>query len=197
MFDIQKFAGGGFLAEISGPMWYYLTTTGSLAAVWGAAYLPDGTTVTADAEESLNWINAATEENLPNGFTIVIDGAYTTDTQTSPSVVELTLVEGKTVGDVVVTGTGASGLTLTIDGTNYTVNSSGKLEAPAAGEVLSVSVINTTKRSNNKLVSKTINYINPDAADSDVVTFMAALNSLSDNATVKGGLVVVEKRSIG
>ena len=77
------------------------------------------------------------------------------------------------------------------------MNSSGKLEAPAAGEVLSVSVINTTKRSNNKLVSKTINYINPDAADSDVVTFMAALNSLSDNATVKGGLVVVEKRSIG
>ena len=197
MFDIQKFAGGGNYVEISGPMWYYLTTTGSLAAVWGAAYLPDGTTIEADANESMHWINATTEEDLPNGFTIVINGAYTTDTQTSPSVVELTLVEDKTVGDVVVTGTGASGLTLTIDGTNYTVNSSGKLEAPAAGEVLSVSVINTTKRSNNKLVSKTINYINPDAADSDVVTFMAALNSLSDNATVKGGLVVVEKRSIG
>ena len=129
MFDIQKFAGGGDYVDISGPMWYYLTRAGIVDNAWGAAYLPDGTTVTADASESMHWINATTEEDLPNGFTIVIDGAYTADAQTSPSVVELTLAEGKTVGDVVVTGTGASGLTLTIDGGEYEVGSNSKLVA--------------------------------------------------------------------
>lgn len=196
MFDIQKFAGGGNYEEISGPMWYYLTRAGNVYNSWGAAYLPDGTTVTADANESMHWINATAKEELQNGFTIVIDGAYTTDAQTSPSVVELTLVEGKTVGDVVVTGTGASGLTLTISGTAYAVGQNGKL-VEVQNAVVETSVISRTQRQDGKVVSKNYTFINPNASDVDIAAAINALNGLTTHATISGGMLRVNKTVIG
>lgn len=148
---------------ITGNAWYALasdnTTWGWLAAnstTQSAGYLDDG-----DSNVTV-WI---THINSING---------------SPNAASGVLAAGKTINEVKVTGSNASALTLTIGGVKYRVDISGELAALPA---VSTKIINRTRRAGSKIKSSQIGYVNPDATDDQLATFMNALNGLSDNAS--------------
>ena len=93
------------------------------------------------------------------------------------------------VSDVTVTGS-TDGLYIRIDGTEYGVDSNGKLKAV---EIIAAAVVNRTKRASGKIVSRTLTHVNPNATDEQLKTFITSLNSLSDNQSV-GAFRVSKKR---
>lgn len=107
--------------------------------------------------------------------TIWVTGASGVSGDTDTAI--LTLAGGKTVSDVTVTGNAAQ-IYFVVAGKDYRV-ASGKLvrAVPASS-----AVVNKLQRGDGKIISQTIPYVNPDAADSAVAEAVAALNSLSANA---------------
>lgn len=195
MFNIQRFAGGGGGdgdgVTINGAIWVKLNSDNY--TTYGVGLVPEGATVTG--YNGYTYVGTQGSEDSAITTKIIGVNLFGNNTQTDPSAVTVALLEGVNISEVTVTNA-TSGLTITIDDTDYVVEN-GKLAEPTAEVIISSSINSSVRRPDGKIVTKNIPYINPNAADSDVATFMAALNSLSNNTTIAGGTVRVDKHAIG
>jgi len=198
-FNIQRFASDGAMDPSSGE-WVAAYFTETVDFV----YIPAG----IEFEGSMD-MGYPTVQRVNDPVTYAIKGVSSATGDSSTVTVtlsgELSAVTVSDTGTVnvqyeaTVSGGDMTTLSVIVDGTTYAVNSSGKLYIPEpaedTGTVISTTVVNRLKRANGKVITQNLNYINPEAADSDIALAITALNSLSQNT--KEEIVRVNRTVIG
>ena len=188
MFEIQRFASDGPRVTSTGD-WHKLDEHDSFG------YVPAGIEFEASSQvesiQQIESIQRMDKDSLLYAISGISSATGTSDTVTviaSGEISAITVVDSGTVEaryTINVSGGDKTDLTVIIGGTTYAVNSSGKLYIPEpaedTGTVISTAVVNRLKRANGKIITQNLNYINPNAADSDIVVAITALNSLSQN----------------
>ena len=195
-FNIQRFATDGAMYTSSGD-WYKLDEHDSFG------YVPAGIEFEASSEDES--IQRMDGDSLLYAISGISSATGTSDTVTvvaSGEISAITVVDSGTVEaryTINVSGGDMTTLSVIVGGTTYAVNSSGKLYIPEpaedTGTVISTAVVNRLKRANGKVITQNLNYINPEAADSDIALAITALNSLSQNT--KEEIVRVNRTVIG
>lgn len=127
----------------------------------------------------------------PDNATISISGIASKPTPSTSTTVTATLAGGKAISDVTVSGSDKKSLRITINGSEYRVDNSGKLYKP----VVTAEVTNKLKRADGKVISATYSGINPNATNEQVSAFIGSLNSFTKNTPRR--LVRVNKTVIG
>lgn len=198
-FNIQRFASDGNFVTSTGE-WFAAHFTETVDFV----YIPAG--VEFEASEGMGY---TTVQRVDDPVTYAIKGVSSATGDSSTVTVtlsgELSAVTVSDTGTVnvqyeaTVSGGDMTTLSVIVGGTTYAVNSSGKLYIPEpaedTGTVISTAVVNRLKRANGKIITQNLNYINPEAADSDIALAITALNSLSQNT--KEEIVRVNRTVIG
>ena len=198
-FNIQRFASDGAMYTSSGE-WVAAYFTETVDFV----YIPAG--IEFEGSEGMGY---TTVQRVDDPVTYAIKGVSSATGDSSTVTVtlsgELSAVTVSDTGTVnvqyeaTVSGGDMTTLSVIVGGTTYAVNSSGKLYIPEpaedTGTVISTAVVNRLKRANGKVITQNLNYINPEAADSDIALAITALNSLSQNT--KEEIVRVNRTVIG
>lgn len=197
-FNIQRFATDA--KDTSSGEWVAAYFTETVDFV----YIPAGIEFECSSERGYT-----TVQRVDDPVTYAIKGVSSATGDSSTVTVtlsgELSAVTVSDTGTVnvlyeaTVSGGDMTTLSVIVGGTTYAVNSSGKLYIPEpaedTGTVISAAVVNRLKRANGKIITQNLNYINPNAADSDIVVAITALNSLSQNT--KKEIVRVNRTVIG
>ena len=116
MIDIQRFADEGGQTEY-GPLWFYFYDDTNTGGYYG--FIPSGASISHASNQIVYTTNDGGTTTIQVYGVSVVSGDDTAATAT--------LTGSSTIDSVTVTGTAASGLTLTISGTAYTVGQNGKL----------------------------------------------------------------------